>query len=70
MSNPMYVHCVQSLGCFAIRNHARTAHARESKAVLDSGFHVVDSGFPGGGFQSLSVELGSRLQLSVGFRIP
>ena len=33
---------------------------RESKTVLDSGFHVVDSRFqiPGTGFQSLSVELG------------
>ena len=32
----------------------------------------MDSGFPGGGFQSLSGELylDSRLQLSVGFRIP
>ena len=33
-------------------------HVRESKTVLDSGFHAVDSGFPGTGFQSLAVELG------------
>ena len=33
---------------------------RESKTVLDSGFHTMDSGFriPDTGFQSLSVELG------------
>ena len=33
-------------------------HVRESKTDLDSGFHAVDSGFPGTGFQSLSVEPG------------
>ena len=31
---------------------------RESKTVLVSGFQAVDSGFPGKGFKSLSVELG------------
>ena len=31
---------------------------REFKAVLDSEFLAVDSGFPGAGFQSLSWELG------------
>ena len=44
------------------RDVAKTCspHVRESKTVLDSGFHVVDSRFqiPGTVFQYLSVELG------------
>ena len=44
-------------------------YVRESKTVLDSGFHVVDSGFqviP----DFLSLELSFRIQTLVGFRIP
>ena len=48
-------------------------HVRKSKTVLDSGFQAVDSGFPGTGFQSLSVEpwiLDSNLQKDSGFHQP
>ena len=45
-------------------------HVRESKTVLDSGFHITDSGFriPGPGFQSLSVELGFRIPIASGIQ--
>ena len=42
-------------------------HVRESKTVLDSGFHAVDSGFPGTGFRSLSVGLGIWMPIFRGF---
>ena len=40
----------------------QSAHVRESKTVLDSGFHAVDSGFQ----SSLSVELGFRIPIVSG----
>ena len=43
-------------------------HVRESKTDLDSGFHAVDCGFAGTGFQSLSVELG--FWIAIVSRIP
>ena len=47
-------------------------HVRESRTVLDPGFHAVDYGFqiPGTGFQSLSVELGLWISILAGFWIP
>ena len=44
-------------------------HVRETKTVLDSGFHAVDSGFQSLDSRSFSVELGSGFQ-GPGFRIP
>ena len=43
---------------------------RESKAVLDSGFHDVDSWFQVLNSDSLSVELGFRIPIVSGFWIP
>ena len=43
------------------------ADERESKTVLDSGFHTVDSGFKVLHFDSLSVELGFRIPIGSGF---
>ena len=40
--------------------------ARESKTVLDSGFHAVDSGFQLLDSRTLSVELGFRIPISSG----
>ena len=48
--------------------HPALPHVRESKKVLDSGFHAVDSGF-----QVLETGLfisGTWIQSSVGLRIP
>ena len=48
MSNPMYVHCVQSLGCFAIRNHVQPMQGNPRQSwILDCtswipDFQVVD----------------------------
>ena len=48
MSNPMYVHCVRSLGCFAIRNHVQPMQGNPRQSwILDStswipDFQVVD----------------------------
>ena len=42
----------------------------ESKTLLDSGFHPVDSGFQLLDSRSISVELDSGFELLVGFRIP
>ena len=41
-----------------LRLNEVSPHVRESKTVLDSGFHPVDVRIPGTGFQYLSVELG------------
>ena len=38
-------------------------HVRESKALLDSGFHAVDSGFHLLDSRSSSVELGFRIRI-------
>ena len=38
----------------------KTPHVKESKTVLDSEFHAMDSGF-----QSLSVELGSLVESQI-----
>ena len=38
-------------------NFDKSPYVRESRTVLDSGFHTVDSGFQLFGFQYLSVEL-------------
>ena len=43
-------------------------HVRESKTVLDSGFHTVDSGFQV--LDSSVCHLDSGFQSLVGFRIP
>ena len=43
-------------------------HIREFKAVLDSEFLAVDSGFPGAGFKSFSVEL--RFWITIFSEIP
>ena len=44
-------------------------HVRETKTILDSGFHAMDSGFQSLDSRSFSVELGSGFQ-GPGFRIP
>ena len=41
-------------------------HIRESTRILDSGFHILNSRFPGSGFQSLQVELGFRIPIVSG----
>ena len=41
-------------------------HVRESKALLDSGFHAVDSGFHLLDSRSFSVELGFRIRIVSG----
>ena len=41
-------------------------HVRESKTLLDSGFHVVDSGFHLLDSRSFSVELGFRIRIVSG----
>ena len=43
---------------------------RESNTVLESGIHVLDSGFKLLDLRSFSVELGFRIPILVGFRIP
>ena len=53
--------CIQLnlvLGERVIYNCTEISHLRESKTVLDSGFHAVDSVSLSTGFQSLPVELG------------
>ena len=47
----------ETSGCEAVTTRY-SPHIREFKAVLDSEFLALDSGFPGAGFQSLSLELG------------
>ena len=41
-------------------------HVRESKTLLDSGFHAVDSGFQLLDSRSFSVELGFRIRIVSG----
>ena len=41
-------------------------HVRESKTVLDSGFHAVDSGFQLLGSRSYRVELGFQIAIVSG----
>ena len=44
----------------------RSPHVRESKTLLDSGFHAVDSGFHLLDSRSFSVELGFRIRIVSG----
>ena len=51
------------------RNYAlqsRSPHVRESKTVLDSGFHAMDSGFSLLDLKSFSVDLGFRIPIVSG----
>ena len=57
-------------GGFGVRIF-ESPHARESKTVLDSGFHAVDFRIPGTGFLIFFYwNLDFGFQLLVGFRIP
>ena len=47
-----------SFALYLSRFREFSPYERESKTVLDSRFHAVDSAVPGTGFQSLSMELG------------
>ena len=47
-----------------------SAHVMESKTVLDSGFHTVDSGFQVMDFSLCQWNLDCGFQSLVGFRIP
>ena len=49
-------------------NFDKSPYVRESRTVLDSGFHTVDSGFQVFGFQYLSVEL--VLWIPIVIRVP
>ena len=53
----------------APRKREKLPHVRESKTVLDSGFHAVDSGFKVLDSRSFSVEFRFRIPYAV-FRIP
>ena len=56
---------------FRRRNKWKNSYnVRESKTLLDSGFHAVDSGFYLLDSRSFSVELGFRIRIVSGFRIP
>ena len=53
----------------APRKREKLPHVRESKTVLDSGFHAMDSGFKVLVSRSFSVEFRFRIPYAV-FRIP
>ena len=51
-------HCVGHVSLLSLCSLYVLPHERESRAVLDSGFHAADSRFQVTAFQSLSMELG------------
>ena len=58
--------CVGDVGLLSLCSHYVLPLERESRAVLDSGFHAANSRFQVTGFQSLSMELGFWIPIDCG----